>query len=243
MEIQLNENQKAIDENVRQICAEFDDEYWTKCEEERRFPTEYYTLMAKNGWLGITMPEEVGGAGLGVTEAAIMMHAATSSGGGYSAASAIHINMFGPHAIVVHGSAEQKQRWLVPLVKGEQKACFGVTEPDAGLDTTSIKTFAARAKGGYVVNGRKMWTSTGQVADKILLLTRTVPKDECRKPTHGMTLFYTDLDRRKCEVRSASTRWAAMRWIRMRSSSTGCLSLRRIVSVRRAGGFITSCTG
>jgi acyl-CoA dehydrogenase len=201
LEIQLNENQKAIEASVRQICAEFDDEYWTKCEEERRFPMEYYTLMATNGWLGITMPEEVGGAGLGVTEAAIMMHAATSSGGGYSAASAIHINMFGPHAIVVHGSSEQKQRWLVPLVKGEQKACFGVTEPDAGLDTTSIKTFAAKTKGGYLINGRKIWTSTGQVADKILLLTRTVPKEDCKKPTQGMTLFYTDLDRRKCEVR------------------------------------------
>lgn len=201
MDIQLSEEQKAIDQSVREICAEFDDDYWTRCEEESTFPSEYYQLMAQNGWLGITMPEEVGGAGLGVTEAAIMMHAATSSGGGYSAASAIHINLFGPHSIVVHGSAEQKQRWLVPLVKGEQKACFGVTEPDAGLDTTSIKTFAAKAPGGYVVHGRKMWTSTGQVADKILLLTRTTAKEDSRKPTQGMTLFYTDLDRTKCEVR------------------------------------------
>ncbi|GGH24352.1 acyl-CoA dehydrogenase [Alsobacter metallidurans] len=201
MDIQLSDDQKAIDASVRQICSSFDDDYWTECEEEARFPSEYYALMAQNGWLGITMPEEVGGAGLGVTEAAIMMHAATSSGGGYSAASAIHINLFGPHAIVVHGSPEQKQRWLTPLVKGEQKACFGVTEPDAGLDTTSIKTVATRAPGGYVVHGRKMWTSTAQVADKILLLTRTTPKDQCRKPTQGMTLFYTDLDRSKIEVR------------------------------------------
>ena len=126
--------------------------------------------MADQGWLGITMPEDVGGANLGVTEAAIMMHACTMSGGGYSAASAIHINLFGPHAIVVHGTPAQKQRFLTPLVKGEQKACFGVTEPDAGLDTTSIKTFARKVDGGYIVNGRKMWTSTGQEADKILLL-------------------------------------------------------------------------
>lgn len=201
MDIQLSDDQKAIDASVRQICASFDDDYWTECEEEARFPSEYYALMAENGWLGITMPEEVGGAGLGVTEAAIMMHAATSSGGGYSAASAIHINLFGPHAIVVHGSPEQKQRWLTPLVKGEQKACFGVTEPDAGLDTTSIKTVATKAPGGYVIHGRKMWTSTAQVADKILLLTRTTPKDQCRKSTQGMTLFYTDLDRSKVEVR------------------------------------------
>ena len=201
MDMQLSEEQSAIDASVRQICASFDDQYWTDCEENSRFPVEYYDLMAKNGWLGITMPEEVGGAGLGVTEAAIMMHAATSSGGGYSAASAIHINLFGPHAIVVHGTPEQKQRWLVPLVKGEQKACFGVTEPDAGLDTTSLTTFATRTQGGYTVHGRKMWTSTAQVADKILLLARTTPKEDCAKPTHGMTLFYTDLDRRKVEVR------------------------------------------
>ena len=201
MDMQLTPEQTAIDANVRLVCAQFDDQYWTDCEEDSRFPAEYYQAMATGGWLGITMPEEVGGSGLGVTDAAVMMHAATSSGGGYSAASAIHINLFGPHSIVVHGSAEQKQRWLVPLVKGEQKACFGVTEPDAGLDTTSITTFATRTQGGYAVTGRKMWTSTAQVADKILVLTRTTAKDKCAKPTQGMTLFYTDLDRKKIEVR------------------------------------------
>jgi acyl-CoA dehydrogenase len=201
MDFAFSEQQLAIDEAVRKVCSAFDDNYWTECEEKARFPEEYYRSMADGGWLGITMPEEVGGAGLGVTEAAIMMQAATSSGGGYSAASAIHINMFGPHAIVVHGTPDQKERWLRPLVTGEQKACFGVTEPDPGLDTTSIKTFAKRVEGGYRVSGRKMWTSTGQVADKILLLTRTTPKQECRRPTDGLTLFYTDLDRRKVEVR------------------------------------------
>lgn len=201
MEIDLSDDQRAIHDSVTQICAEFGDDYWTKCEEEARFPEEYYRLMADQGWLGITMPEEVGGANLGVTEAAIMMHACTMSGGGYSAASAIHINLFGPHAIVVHGTPEQKQRFLTPLVKGEQKACFGVTEPDAGLDTTSIKTFAKKVDGGYIVNGRKMWTSTGQEADKILLLTRTTRKQDSKRPTEGMTLFYTDLDRSKVEVR------------------------------------------
>jgi acyl-CoA dehydrogenase len=201
MLIDLTPEHLAIDENVRELCAEFDDQYWTKCEEDRRFPEEYYKAMARNGWLGITMPEEVGGSALGVTEAAIMMHAATSSGGGYSAASAIHINLFGPHAIVVHGTPEQKKRWLEPLVKGEEKACFGVTEPDAGLDTTSITTFAAKAPGGYIVHGRKVWTSTGQVADRILLLARTTRKEDCAKPTQGMTLFYTRLDRKKVEVK------------------------------------------
>ena len=201
MDFQLTEQQVAIDEGVRKLCAGFDDAYWTECEEKARFPEEYYGAMAAGGWLGVTMPEELGGAGLGVTEAAVMMRAATSSGGGFSAASAIHMNMFGPHAIVVHGTAEQRQRWLPPLIRGEQKACFGVTEPDAGLDTTSIKTFATRLGDGYRVRGRKMWTSTAQVAHKILLLTRTTPKQECKRPTDGMTLFYTDLDRAKVEVR------------------------------------------
>lgn len=200
MDFDLTEHQRAIDENVRQVCAGFDDDYWTTAEEEARFPQEFHRAMADAGWLGITMPEEFGGAGLGVTEAAIMMHAVASSGGGQSAASALHINLFGPHSIVVHGSPEQKARWLPALIAGDQKACFGVTEPDAGLDTTSISTFATKVEGGYRVSGRKMWTSTGQVADKILLLTRTSPKDEAR-PTHGLTLFYTDLDRTKIEVR------------------------------------------
>ena len=201
MDFQLTEQHVAIDEGVRKVCAAFDDAYWTECEEKARFPEEYYEAMAAGGWLGITMPESLGGSGLGVTEAAVMMQAATSSNGGYSAASAIHINMFGPHAIVVHGTAAQQERWLKPLITGKQKACFGVTEPDAGLDTTSLKTFAKRTNDGYRVTGRKMWTSTGQVAHKILLLTRTTPKKECRKPTDGMTLFYTDLDRTKVEVR------------------------------------------
>ncbi len=201
MDFQLTEQQVAIDEGVRKVCSAFDDNYWTECEEKMRFPEEYYTAMAEGGWLGMTMPERLGGSGLGVTEAAVMMQAATSSNGGFSAASAIHINMFGPHAIVVHGTPEQHERWLKPLIRGEQKACFGVTEPDAGLDTTSLKTFAKRTNDGYRVTGRKMWTSTGQVAHKILLLTRTTAKKDCKKPTDGMTLFYTDLDRTKVEVR------------------------------------------
>lgn len=201
MDFTLSEQHLAIDESVRRICANFGDDYWTECEEKARFPHEYHRAMADGGWLGITMPEELGGAGLGVTEAAVMMHAATSSGGGYTAASAIHINLFGPHAIVVHGTTEQKARWLEPLIKGDQKACFGVTEPDAGLDTTSIKTFARKVDGGYRITGRKMWTSSAQVADKIVILARTTPKEDCKRPTDGMSLFYTDLDRSKIEVR------------------------------------------
>lgn len=201
MNFELDDNHKAIIEGVSKVCSAFTDEYWSECEETPRFPHEFYQAMADGGWLGITMPEAVGGSNLGVMEAALMMHTVTSSGGGYSAASAIHINLFGPHAIVVHGTPEQQQRWLRPLVAGQQKACFGVTEPDAGLDTTSIKTFARKVDGGYRVSGRKMWTSTAQEADKIVLLARTTLKEECKKPTDGISLFYTDLDRSKIEVR------------------------------------------
>jgi alkylation response protein AidB-like acyl-CoA dehydrogenase len=201
LQIELSEEHLAIQDSVKKICAAFDDAYWSEREEEKTFPTEFHRAMADGGWLGITMPQELGGAGLGVTEAAIMMHTVTSSAGGYSAASTIHLNLFGPHAVVVFGTPEQQQRMLKPLIAGTERACFGVTEPDAGLDTTSITTFATKVAGGYRVTGRKIWTSSAQVANKIVLLTRTTPRDQCRKPTDGMTLFYTDLDRTKIEVR------------------------------------------
>ncbi|CAD7341351.1 acyl-CoA dehydrogenase [Sphingomonadales bacterium 56] len=201
MDISLSEEQEAIRDSVRKVCDQFGDEYWSRCEDEKIFPSEFHRAMADAGWLGITMPEEFGGANLGVTEAAIMMHEVSASAGGYSAASTIHLNIFGPHAVVVHGTDEQKRRMLGPLIAGADRACFGVTEPDAGLDTTSIKTFATKVPGGYRVTGRKIWTSSGQVANKILLLTRTTPKEQCKKPTDGMTLFYTDLDKSQVEVR------------------------------------------
>ena len=197
----VSPERQAIRDGVAAVCKRFDDAYWSKCDEEARFPVEFYRAMAKDGWLGITMPEDYGGAGLGVTEAAIMMQEVVSHGGGMAAASSVHINMFGPHPIVVHGTPEQKSRWIPRLVAGQDQVCFGVTEPDAGLDTTSIKTFATKVEGGYRVSGRKIWTSTAQVANKILLLTRTTPKDKAAKATHGMTIFYTDLDKTRLEVR------------------------------------------
>ncbi|MGK2908236.1 MAG: acyl-CoA dehydrogenase family protein [Sphingobium sp.] len=201
MDISFSEDQEAIRDSVRKVCDLFDDEYWSRCDQEKAFPFEFHKAMADAGWLGITMPEEFGGANLGVTEAAIMMHEVAASAGGYSAASTLHLNIFGPHAVVVNGTPEQKERMLKPLIEGTDRACFGVTEPDAGLDTTSITTFATKVPGGYRVTGRKIWTSSGQVANKIILLTRTTPKDQCKKPTDGMTLFYTDLDKSQVEVR------------------------------------------
>jgi acyl-CoA dehydrogenase len=190
----------AIREGVRAVCTPFDDEYWLDRDNDGQFPREFHRAMAEGGWLGITMPEEFGGSGLGVTEAMTMMNEVASCGGGFAAASTIHINLFGPHPIVVKGTPEQKARWVPRLVSGEDQVCFGFTEPDAGLNTTRIKTFAEKVPGGYVVRGQKVWTSTAQVANKIMLLTRTTKFEDCARPTDGITIFYTDLDRSKIEV-------------------------------------------
>ncbi|MCH8277632.1 MAG: acyl-CoA/acyl-ACP dehydrogenase [Proteobacteria bacterium] len=201
MDFALTPDQQAVCDAVQKICAVFDDDYWLAHDRSEEFPTDFYDAIAAGGWLGIAMPEEYGGAGLGVTEAALMMHTVGRSAGAMSAASAIHINIFGPHPIVVFGSAEQKKRWLPDLIQGRKKSCFGVTEPDAGLNTTSIKTVAKRDGDKYLIKGKKVWISAAQEADKIMLLTRTTRKDDCKNPTEGMTLFYTDLNRDFCDVR------------------------------------------
>lgn len=201
MDFALTPDQQAVCDAVQKICAAFDDDYWLEHDRTGEFPADFYDAIADGGWLGITMPEEFGGAGLGVTDAALMMHTVGRSAGAMSAASAIHINIFGPHPIVVFGSDEQQQRWLPDLIQGRKKACFGVTEPDAGLNTTAITTFAERNGEEYLIRGKKIWISTAQVADKIMLLTRTTPKEKCDNPTEGLTLFYTDLDREFCDVR------------------------------------------
>jgi acyl-CoA dehydrogenase len=200
MNFSISDDHQAIRNGVAQVVKRFDDDYWLARDEDGKFPFEFHRAMAEAGWLGITMPPEFGGSGLGVTEAAIMMNEVASHGGGMAATSAVHINLFGPHPILVFGSKDQKQRWIPKLVTGEDQCCFGFTEPDAGLNTTAIKTFAQKVPGGYLVNGQKVWTSTGQVANKIMLLTRTTKLDDCARPTDGITIFYTDLDRTKIDV-------------------------------------------
>src|SRR5712672_2045972 len=199
-EFEPTDDHAAIREGVRSVVTRFGDDYWLARDDDGKFPFEFHRAMADAGWLGITMPEEYGGSGLGVTQAAIMMHEVASHGGAMSATSAVHINLFGPHPIVVKGTPDQKARWVPRLVAGEDQCCFGFTEPDAGLNTTRIKTFAQKVPGGYLVHGQKVWTSTAQVANKIMLLTRTTKYEDCARPTDGITIFYTDLDRSKIDV-------------------------------------------
>ncbi|MCG7326191.1 acyl-CoA dehydrogenase family protein [Achromobacter sp. ACRQX] len=201
MDFSLTDDQAAIRHAVQDLCAGFDDDYWTRKDKEGGFPEDFYAAMAGAGWLGVAMPTEYGGAGLGILEAALMMETVAASGAGMSGASAIHMNVFGLHPVVVHGSDAQRARWLPPIISGEQKACFGVTEPNTGLNTLKLRTLAVRQGDRYVVNGQKIWISTAQVASKILLLARTTPLDQVKEPTQGLSLFYTDLDRTRISVR------------------------------------------
>ncbi|MBG53457.1 MAG: acyl-CoA dehydrogenase [Rhodobiaceae bacterium] len=195
MNFEFSEDQIAIRDAIAKICAKYGDEYWLARDDDGVFPEDFVADIAGGGWLGIAMPEAYGGAGLGVMEAALIAQTIAQSGACLSGAASIHMNLFGPMPIVVFGTDEQKARMLTPLIEGRERCCFGVTEPDAGLNTTAITTRAERKGDHYVVNGRKMWTSTAQTANKILLLARTTPKEECGKPTEGLSLFYTDLDR------------------------------------------------
>ena len=201
MDFTLTDAQREIREQVLRLCARFGDDYWLERDRTATFPDAFFAAMAEGNWLGIAMPEEYGGAGLGITEAAILMQAIAESGAAMSGASAIHINIFGLNPVVVHGTTEQKQRMLPPLIAGQDRACFGVTEPNAGLNTTEITTRAELRGDRFVVSGTKMWTSTAQTATKILLLARTTPLDKVKRRSHGLTLFYTTLDRRRAEVR------------------------------------------
>jgi acyl-CoA dehydrogenase len=201
MDVSLTPEQREIRDAIFKICARFGDEYWLKKDKEGGFPFEFHEALAADGWLGIAMPEEFGGSGLGITEAALMMQAIAESGAGMQGASAVHMNIFGLNPVVVFGTEEQKRRFLPPLIAGKEKSCFAVTEPNVGLDTTRLKTKAVREGNRYRVDGRKIWISTAQVADKVLLLARTTPLEEVKRPTEGLSLFYTTLDRTYVDVR------------------------------------------
>lgn len=199
MDFSLTEDQQNIRDAVLKICSQFTDEYWLDIDHKAEWPFEFHKTMAEAGWLGVAMPELVGGSGLGITEAAIMMQAVSESGGGMTAASAIHGPVFSLEPIALFGTEEQQLRMIPKILSGEQKMCFAVTEPNVGLDTTKLKTRAEKVEGGYRVNGEKIWITNAHVADKMMLLARTTPLEECKRKTDGLSLFFTDLNREHIE--------------------------------------------
>ena len=200
MNFALKPEHAQIRDAIERLCLPFDADYWLRKDRSGDFPVDFHRAMADSGWLGIAMPEAYGGSGLGISEAALMMHTISATGAGLSGASAVHMNIFGLHPVVVFGNDTQKQRWLPPLIQGKDQACFAVTEPDTGLNTLKLKTRAVRQGDHYLVSGQKVWISTAQVANKLLLLARTTALEDC-KGTEGLSLFYTDLDRSTIEVR------------------------------------------
>src|SRR5437870_5249582 len=192
MDFSFTAEQERIREAIAKLCTRFGDDYWLERDREGGFPADFHQALARDGWLGIAMPEAYGGAGLGIAEAAVMMQAISESGAGFSGASAVHMNIFRLNPVVVFGDESQKRRMLPPLIEGKHRACFAVTEPDVGLNTKKIKVKAEKKGGDYIVSGQKVWISTAQVAEKVLLLARSGA---------GLTLFYTDFDRDYIEVR------------------------------------------
>ncbi|MFP6748936.1 MAG: acyl-CoA dehydrogenase family protein [Alphaproteobacteria bacterium] len=193
--------QQQIKDSVLKLCRRFDDQYWLDRDTDGVFPEDFCRALADEGWMGIAMPEEYGGAGLGISEAAVMVQAITESGAGNAGFAALAIGIFGLNPVVVFGTDEQKRKWLPPIIKREDVACFAVTEPNTGLDTTRLKTRAVDQGDHYLVNGEKIWTSTALVSNKMLLIARTKEIGETKKPIDGLSLFYTDLDRDYVEIR------------------------------------------
>jgi acyl-CoA dehydrogenase len=202
MDFLVTQQQRDVRDLAERICDAFDESYWLAKDESGEFPEEFYRAVADAGLLGIAMPEEYGGSGLGIAEAAVLMQTIAESGACMSGASSIHMNIFGLNPVVVFGSDAQRRRMLPPLIRGEHKACFAVTEPDAGLNMAKIRTKAEWLGDHYVISGQKVWISTAQVANKMLILARTTPYEQVKRKTDGLSLFYTDLDRVHVEVRA-----------------------------------------
>ena len=194
MDFELTEAQRAIQAQARALAARFDDAYWRRCDAEHEFPWEYYQAFAEAGWLGIAIPPEYGGAGLGITEASLLLEEVAASGAAMNGATALHLTIFGLNPVVRHGTPDLRQRVLPEAAAGRLHVAFGVTEPTAGSDTPSITTFARREGDQYIIRGQKVWTSKAKESSKVLLLARTTPLAECARRTDGMSLFLADLD-------------------------------------------------
>ncbi|MDZ7673509.1 MAG: acyl-CoA dehydrogenase family protein [Acidimicrobiales bacterium] len=203
----MNNTETTVDDpyadlrdGVRAVCSKFDDEYWLACERAHEFPWDFYEALAEGGWIGICIPEMYGGGGAGITEASILVEEIAASGAAMNGCSAIHLSIFGMNPVVKHGTPEQRERYLPRIADGSLHVSFGVTEPDAGTDTTRISTRATKVDGGYLVRGRKVWMTKASISEKVLLLVRTTPRDQAEKPTHGMSLLLADLSDPAVEV-------------------------------------------
>jgi acyl-CoA dehydrogenase len=190
-----------IREGIRRICRKFPDSYWRERDQKYEFPWAFYEALAAGGWIGVALPAEYGGGGRGITEASIILEEIAASGAAMNGCSAIHLSIFGMNPVVKHGSDAMRSAYLPRVATGELHVAFGVTEPDAGTDTTSIRTFARRVDGGYLVRGRKVWTTKATLCEKVLLLVRTEPVEASPRRTDGMTLLLADLQRSEGDIR------------------------------------------
>ena len=202
MDFSHDETHESIREGVRRVCSKFDDAYWRRCDGDHEFPWAFYDAMAEGGWVGIAIPEEWGGGGQGITEASIVLEEVAASGAAMNGCSALHLSIFGMNPVVKHGSDWMRSTYLPQVVDGSLHVAFGVTEPDAGTDTTSITTTARRVDNGYLVRGRKVWTTKALLCQKVLLLVRTTPLDQVARRTDGMTLFLADLQKPEVDIRA-----------------------------------------
>lgn len=200
MDYQIDETHELIRNSIRDICADFPDEYWAKCDEEHTFPWDFYNALAEGGWIGIAIPEEFGGSGQGITEASIVLEEVAASGAAMNGCSGIHLSIFGMHPVVKYGSEEMKQKYLPRVARGDLHVAFGVTEPDAGTDTTSISTTAKRDGDYYLVSGRKVWTTKALDSERVLLLVRTQDKSKVSRRSDGLTLLLAELQREEVSI-------------------------------------------
>lgn len=200
MDFEITSEQQLIKDSITKLCQDFPDEYWSRCDKAHEFPWDFYNACARGGWLGIAIPEAYGGAGRGITEASLLLEQVAASGAAMNGATPIHLSIFGMHPVVKHGSEEMKQKYLPPVARGDLHVAFGVTEPDAGTDTSSITTAARREGDYYIVKGRKVWTTKALQSERVLLLVRTTPQDKVERKTDGLTLLLAELQRDEVKI-------------------------------------------
>ncbi len=200
MNFDLTEEQILIRDSVAKLCEDYPDEYWSQKDKDHEFPWDFYNAMAEAGWLGIAIPEAYGGSGQGITEASLLLEAVAASGAAMNGATPLHLSIFGMHPVVKYGSEDMKQKYLPRVSNGDLHVAFGVTEPDAGTDTTSISTQAVLNGDTYTVKGRKVWTTKALQSERVLLLVRTTPKDKVKRRTDGLTLLLAELQRSEVAI-------------------------------------------